>query len=56
MKIKKNIYKKVCDMGGCLKTAQYCIVTEGVFGTDICGDCLRKLYKEIKRVLYDKKE
>lgn len=56
MKIKKNIYKKVCDMGGCVKTAEYCITFGGVCGTDICYSCMCRLYREIKKVMYEKKD
>jgi hypothetical protein len=54
MKIKKNVYRKVCDMGGCLNPAKYCITSDARGGIDICLYCLAKLFKEIKRVLNEK--
>lgn len=55
MKIKKNIYKKICDIGGCLNKADYYITYDkGGKSTDICKECIIKLYKELKKVIYDK--
>jgi len=56
MKIKKNDYKKVCDMAGCKNIADYYIDHKDTqVRTDICKQCMLKLYKEIKKVIYDKK-
>lgn len=59
MEIKKNTCKKVCDMGACRKLADYALTFKNLGGAadiDICKDCLTALYKEAKRVIYDKKE
>ncbi len=56
MEIRNNSYKRICDMGACRNAAEHCIAFENVAGRiDICRPCLVKLYKECKRVLYDKK-
>lgn len=56
MKIENNVYKKVCDMGNCKNIAQHFISYNNLsVSTDICRECLFKLYKEIKKVIYDKK-
>lgn len=57
MEIKNNTQRRVCDMGTCRSRAKYCI-TFGDVPTriDVCHLCLLRLYKEIKRVLYEKKD
>jgi hypothetical protein len=55
MRIRTNAAKKVCDMGACRNIAEYCIYHENVtHTTDICRGCLMKLYKGIKKVIYEK--
>lgn len=56
MRIDTNTAKKVCDMGTCRNIAEYCISHDNIYSkTDICKGCLEKLYKCIKKVLYEKK-
>lgn len=57
MEIKKNIYKKVCDMGFCRNVADYCICFESEIDSslDICEECLKKLSSCAKKVLNEKK-
>ena len=55
MLIKENTKKKVCDMGTCRNIAEFCVYYRNTaLSTDICKGCLIKLYKGIKKVLYEK--
>lgn len=59
MEIKKSVYKKVCDMGACRNIADYSIEFDNLSkasSIDICKECLVSLFKETKRVIYDKKD
>ena len=57
MTIKKNRFKKICDMGTCKNMAGYSVDYKGSgdFGSiDICEDCLRELGSQINMMPEEK--